>query len=238
MADFKETQRLYMESKTAYKQASASDYLARQQYHMWETRVTEFLKGASVTSLPAGHPLLAEQVEINKRNADSSAALNKAKQALTTAREAFNALGAVNTTVSNINDSIPILLLPLKIQTRFLTIKHIARNLPANALVDVNTLPPVAQQQLRRLVQDFRPTADPLRLKSSPALILSNSRQPGVDRFINELNQGDPRIRIRPQRLVKVEDEFELWVRIFPDDLFLRSHETALTSSEMDAAKV
>lgn len=160
------------------------------------------------------------------------------KQALQGAREAFNALGTVNLTVGNINDSTPIVLLPLKIQTRFLTIKHVTRNLNPNVLLEVNNLPPTAQQMLRRMIPDMRPITDPLRIKSSPAFILSNSRQPGINRIIHELNQQDPRSRIPVERLVRMEDEVELWVRIFPDDLFLQSHEPALTRSELDAAKI
>ena len=237
MEDFNEIQKLYMESNTAYRRALDSDYLERQQYRLWETRVEEFLKGASLATLPAGHELRAQQAEIAKRMVDSSAAMNKAKQALNVAREAFNALGSATVTVGNINDSTPMLLLPLKIQTRFLTIKHVARNMPPGALVEVNTLPRDAQQLLQRFFPDLRPIADPLQLRSSPATILSNSRQSGMNRVAQMLNQGDPRSRIPPQRLVKVEDESELWVRIFPDDLFLRSHESALTPSEIDAAK-
>ncbi|MEJ1240282.1 hypothetical protein WBG78_19225 [Chryseolinea sp. T2] len=239
MADYKETQKQYMQSKLVFRQASAADYLARQEYHLWETKVEEFLKAASLASLPAGHVLLGQEVEIKKKVTNLSAALNSAKQALQVSREAFNALGTVNLTVGNIDDSRPILLMPLKIQTRFRTIKHITRNLNANVLVDVNNLLPNAQQQLRRVfLQDLRPPGEPLRMKAFPAFILSNSRQVGINRVIHELNQIDPRVRVPVERLVRVEDEFELWVRIFPDDLFLQSHEPALTESEMEAAKV
>ncbi|MGC3946461.1 MAG: hypothetical protein QM762_18385 [Chryseolinea sp.] len=238
MADYQETQKLYMQSKAAFKQASNVAYQSRQEYHLWETQRDQFLKTASLNALPAGHPLLSQETEIKKRIAESATALTNAKQALQVSRETFNALGTVNLTVGNINDATPIVLMPLKIQTRFLTIKHITRNLNTNVLVEVNSLPPAAQQLLQRMFPTLKPIADPLKSKSSPAFILSNSRQAGMNRIIDQLNQQDPRSRLPVERLVRVEDEFELWVRIFPDDLFLRSHEPSLTVSEMDAAKI
>lgn len=237
MADFKETQQQYIHSRLAFNQASNAFYLARQEYHLWETKREEFLKAASLSALPSGHQLLVEEAEIKKRVTDSSVALTSAKESLQVAREAFDALGAVIQTVTNINDSTPLLLMPLRIQTRFLTIKHVTRNPRADVVVDLSNVAPSIQQLLRRGFQELRPVGDPLRMKPFPVFILSNSRQPGINRVIDELNGGDPRRRIPAERLLRVEDEFELWVRIFPDDLFLQSHEPALTQLEMDAAK-
>src|SRR5690242_17399262 len=102
MADYKETQKLYMQSKAAFKQASTVAYQSRQEYHLWETQRDEFLKTASLNALPAGHPLLSQETEIKKRITESATALTNTKQALQLSREAFNALGTVNLTVGNI----------------------------------------------------------------------------------------------------------------------------------------
>lgn len=105
--------------------------------------------------------------------------------------------------VELLDDSIPIFMMPLRIETRFMTVKHIAR-------------------------------VDPVRAASIPA--------PDV-RFV-----GGQWVRIPPvmrvpiafdrySALPVIEDSHELWVRAFPDDIALHTHEKPLTQLEIEAGQ-
>lgn len=82
----------------------------------------------------------------------------------------MNELGDPGHLVSQLDDGYPVLLLPVRVETRFMRIKHVARGVA----------------------------------------------------------QNDP-------NLLGILDGKELWIRIFPDDIFVHTHETELTQDELDA---
>lgn len=105
--------------------------------------------------------------------------------------------------VELLDDSVPIFMMPLRVETRFMTVKHIAR-------------------------------VDPVRATSIPS--------PDI-RFV-----GGQWVRIPPvmrvpiafdrySALPVIEDSHELWVRAFPDDIALHTHEKPLTQLEIDAGQ-
>ncbi|MBE7172621.1 MAG: hypothetical protein INR73_18725 [Williamsia sp.] len=236
MALFKESQKKYIESKRSYEAAFQENYLARQQMLALEKQISFFLKSNLLAELPADAPLRLERDQLVARLSSSQQNLSAAQNGLSAAREEFKAHGIQSRILSNLNDATPVLLLPLKIQTRFLTTKYIARNIPDELLVDINKVTPAQSQSLRALFPDLKPKADPFAAISSQAYSLSHNSAPGVPALISSLNQqtstGTPKSRWQ-----KVEDEWVLWIRIFPDDIFLHTHETAITDIELAAAK-
>lgn len=91
--------------------------------------------------------------------------------------------------VSNLDDSVPILLFPVKIETRFMTVKHIAQ---------VNNF---------SLGTELRP------------------HYPVGQVFPGHVS------------LPMLNDRKELWVRIFPDDIAVHTHEPGLTADEQAAGE-
>lgn len=237
MADFKDSQKKYIAAKRTVEAAFQTAYLGRQQVLIIEKRIAGFLKGNLLSQLPADHPLMLEK---SKALTDLSAAqqnLAVAQNALKTARTEFQSVGIPSRTIVNLNDATPFLLLPLKIQTRFSTIKYIARNIPNELLVDVNKAGDVYSRYLRTYFPNLKPTADPLASISSQAYSLSHNAASGVKDLIAGLNKPTAS-GAAPSRWKKVEDEYVLYVRIFPDDIFMQTHETAITETELAAAKV
>ena len=57
MAEFKESQKKYIQAKNAWRQAATELYLARQQYEIIENRIADFLKAHLLDKLPGGHEL-------------------------------------------------------------------------------------------------------------------------------------------------------------------------------------
>ncbi|MEM9544879.1 MAG: hypothetical protein AAGA77_02850 [Bacteroidota bacterium] len=105
--------------------------------------------------------------------------------------------------IEMLDDSIPIFLAPIRVETRFITVKHIAR-------VDREKLP-----------SDF---------SSDPGGIFDD----GINDF-NEISIGT--VFKQVQKLPVIEDTEELWIRIFPDDLAVHTHEEELTEIEKKAAQ-
>ncbi len=237
MAEFKESQKKYIQAKNAFRVASKELYLARQQILLLEQNITDLLREGMLTALPAGHTLSVQRTAAIKKLVEKEAAFASASNELGAARLAFNSFGTSALTLANMDDSTPILLLPLRIQTRFLTIKHIARNCPDEFLVDINKVAPATREMIRSVFPDLRPQEQQLATISSQAKTLSNNQSSLAKRLLVELNKATG--FIPPQkRWQKIVDAYELWVRIFPDDICLQSHEPALTEKELAAAKI
>ena len=102
-----------------------------------------------------------------------------------------------------LNDDIPIFLMPVRIETRFVTVKHIARVKPER--IQSNTANPLMTVVDGALVAESRPF--------TVASIFEDRSEVPV-----------------------IEDAEELWVRIFPDDIAIHTHENLLTETEYQAA--
>lgn len=102
-----------------------------------------------------------------------------------------------------LDDSVPVLMMPLRVETRFMTVKHIAR-------------------------------IDPIRAASIPA--------PEYRIVGGQLVRVPPVLQVRDafdsySALPQIEDSHELWVRVYPDDIAIHTHEKPLTQLEVDAGR-
>jgi hypothetical protein len=90
--------------------------------------------------------------------------------------------------VENLSDGTPVLLLPIRIETRFMIVKHVVR-------------------------------VEPVKSAGGTKGTTFTARESQV------LNQSLP----------VIEDKKQLWIRIFPDDIHVHTHEPALTELELNA---
>ncbi len=95
--------------------------------------------------------------------------------------------------VENLNDQVPVFLMPLRIETRFMTVKHIAR--------------------------------------------VSRSKTGIATETSNPISFRTSEIFDQRQSIPVIEDAHELWIRIFPDDIAIHTHEHQLTENEITAAQ-
>lgn len=109
------------------------------------------------------------------------------------------------------NDNLPFALLPVRVETRFMTIKHVQDNL---AYGSVNAV--------------FRSDQDIYDAKSV--------RQAEILKAVSEPYTGHDLQEAPPQFCVA--DGHELWVRIYPDDISIHSHENDLTQEEINSAAI
>lgn len=109
-----------------------------------------------------------------------------------------------------LNDNIPIALLPVRVETRFMTIKHVRNNKAYqnnNQAIRSDSDVSTAGNIDRNLDLQYGPFSTPVRdLQPAPM----------------------------PEM---VPDKRELWIRIYPDDIAINAHEDQLTQDEIDAGK-
>lgn len=100
--------------------------------------------------------------------------------------------------VSRLNDSKPVFLFPVRVETRFVTVKHVQRIVP----------------------QEYIPGESPLIGEEA-------------------VRKTDVVERVLPTQstLPVVDDKQQLWVRIFPDDISVQTHEKPLTETEQTSGQ-
>lgn len=106
--------------------------------------------------------------------------------------------------VAMLDDDYPVFLTPVRVETRFMTVKHIAR-------IERTKLPITAQPTFT--VVNGQPVAQPV--------------NHNVDRIFEGVNE-----------VPVIDDVKELWIRIFPDDIAVHTHEEELTPTELEAARI
>jgi hypothetical protein len=115
------------------------------------------------------------------------------------------------TKVVSFDDKLPFALLPVRVETRFMTIKHVRDNLAYGSASDV-----IRSSQQVTLAENTKKGAI-LHAGSNP--LLGGTLQPA------------PTAQVVP-------DTHELWVRIYPDDIAIHTHESLLTQLEINAGKI
>ncbi len=119
----------------------------------------------------------------------------------------------------------PIALFPVKVQVRFMTVKHVTKNFSKEMVFDsseaTTTTTGIRENSLKS-IRSFSRNADP-----TGGLLPSLS-----------FNDQNIKKHLFPSKLLKsVADKKELWVRIYPDDIFVHTHEKKLTKEELAAGK-
>jgi hypothetical protein len=104
--------------------------------------------------------------------------------------------------VELMDDHVPFFLLPVRVETRFMTVKHIARVKRGSLTSTAGTL-----------------------TVSGGTLAYNPTRYDVKDLFATY------------SQVPVVEDVNELWIRIFPDDIAIHTHEQPLTQQEVDAGQ-
>lgn len=141
--------------------------------------------------------------------------LTNAIQELDTLWELYQPISDPRVLVEAINDNTPFLLLPVRLETRFMTIKHVKR------VDDINEIP--IEEELASNEEEIDSKFDF-----------------GSDNFIQKVASTDynaiPRIEAGDER--SVDDKYELWIRIFPDDIAIHTHEERLTQDEYESGKI
>ncbi|MCO6489493.1 MAG: hypothetical protein J5I98_13795, partial [Phaeodactylibacter sp.] len=235
MSTFSEIQPDFAVARERFRNAQKADINLRQQLDFLEAAINHELRRTGQASLSEQHPLTLRKNGLldDQQNEDNGTLkeLRDAREAVAREAERFHALGGPEELIQNLDDALPVLLFPLKLQTRFVKTKHVARDIPLSLVEDagkwplLNGRPPFAMENL------LPENGEPFQL---PTLELLQQQLSGhgfddreAERLVKKL------IRDGRQFIRRHPDKYELWVRIYPDDILIQTHEEALTPGEV-----
>lgn len=111
--------------------------------------------------------------------------------------------------VSQFSDTVPFALLPVRLETRFMTIKHVRDNIQYSRYTDV-----------------IRSDSDMVQIRAT--------KETNKLMFTSDPISGGS-LQVAPFQEI-IPDDHELWVRIYPDNIAIHTHEDELTQDEVDNA--
>ena len=202
-------------------------YLKLQMREILAQQVTAEKQKLGLRALPANHQLSKSWVDNEKSILDLQVKLDQERALYRKTGKAFYEAEPIQARVSNLSDDVPVLMFPLRVQTRFRTTKYIARNCPASHVLNINALPP----QFRLLTQAQLPNIEAGSTNTDFLVSILSNKSTARD-LIKTLSPDNAK------RWKKQEDVSELLVRIYPDDIFLQTHESALTLNEQKSGEV
>jgi hypothetical protein len=138
------------------------------------------------------------------------------------------ALGEPATLIEQVPADCPFLLLPLRLEARYLTRLHVVRDLDPGDLVDVANLPLAG----RLANPGFKTDEDGVTSYQVPAL--DSLRVPPP--LLQALREAA--LQVRSGSFIRRKpDREELWIRIYPDEVFTEALERSLLATEAEAGR-
>ena len=201
-------------------------YLQLQEQDILLQQIQATQQTLGLAALPANHELSKAWVIKQQLIDDLRSQLSRELPLLAQVGKAFHESESMQQRVSRLSDDVPVLLFPLRIQTRFRVTKYIARNCPPSHVLNINALPP----QFRLLTLAQMPTIE-VGNTTTDFLLSTLSNKSNARELVKMLSPDTAK------RWKKQEDLHELLVRIYPDDILLQTHETALTPAEQKSGE-
>ena len=199
MADLKEIREQIRQRRDAFKDADNAYYQALQQHTLLQK---------------SGEPAPKTEIKKKRQNRENArfnlhAAINLLAQSDTPQR-----------LLTQVAADIPFLLLPLRIEARYVTFRHVVRNLKADDWIDSTQLSSGFEQE-----EEGTWTYQVPQLKGG---------------LLNRLATQVKNQQIKPkgnQYIERKSDKDELCIRFYPDDIFKNAHEPNLLITEWEAGK-
>jgi hypothetical protein len=139
-------------------------------------------------------------------------------------------LGEPQTLLEQMPADVPFLLLPVRLEARYLSVRHAVRNLNPADVVDAGAIPRVANY-FKNI--GFQTQEEGMVTYRVPALHLSDL--PG---FFSDVPLRQAAVRVKSGKFIpRMPDREELWVRIYPDEIFTESFEKNFQTAELEAGQ-
>lgn len=218
---------VYSQQRQALRSVKDNLYTKRQMQEILAQQILAEKQNQGLAALSANHQLSIAWAANEKSITELQGKLDSEHTLLASTGKAFHEYEPMQLRVSNLSDDIPVLMFPLRVQTRFRTTKFIARKCPASHVLNINS--PLTPSWL--IVKAVMPNIE-VGSTSADFLISTLSNKNNARDLIKTLSPDTTK------RWKKQEDLNELLVRIFPDEILLQTHETALTLNEQKSGEV
>lgn len=125
--------------------------------------------------------------------------------------------------VQTLEATSPILLFPMRMETRFMTIKHVVAAPEIEGIAN----PAVVQGLTDIYEKNLELIQNQVQKGAAPAALLPGWKVPPGDTLMEGVS---PTFACHP-------DKKALWIRLFPDEIAIQTHEEVLTEDEVNSAK-
>ncbi|MEZ4993359.1 MAG: hypothetical protein R2824_23250 [Saprospiraceae bacterium] len=166
--------------------------------------------------------------QITTKQAQASAIQAQTRQL----EDEIDSLGSPQELINHLMDDVPVLLMPVRIQTRFVRVKHLLKGISRDHILDVS---PLRSPE----IDGYHASYGNWSAESPNCIATLHDLRESEDNlsrnFADEIEAAlDDKI-LQPSSqewIKKVPDHIELWIRIYPDDIFVHGHEPDLTPGE------
>ena len=185
--------------------------------------------------LSADDPLRTEHNRLSKALNDHQAQQEDFQHNLHSLEKDFHALGDPQQLTQSLDDHFPFLLLPLQLQTRFVQVQHITKGFNRQSILDISNIPGV--DQVSKVHKPKGAQVSPFRLTTLQDLSKGNQEERKIHKELrNRIRSGQINFTAR-EWLSKVNETQELWIRVYPDEIFTHTFEKTLADEELRAGK-
>ena len=235
MSTFSTIQPKLAAARERFREAQKTDANLRQQLDFLEAAITHELRRTGQTELSEQDGLSVRKKELLQKQQNEEDGvfkeLHDAREAVAHEMGQFNALGSPEELIRNLDDALPVLLFPLRLQTRFVKTKYIARDIPLSLIEDAGEWPRLSGRPSFQMANLLPENGGLFQLPTFELIQQQLAEHDFGDREAEKLIEK--RIRNGHQFIQRQKDKYELWVRIYPDDILIQTHEEALTPGEV-----
>ncbi|MEO8415171.1 MAG: hypothetical protein ABI472_16040, partial [Ginsengibacter sp.] len=213
MENIKTVQQRVKDKRDAYSAADSVYYNALQQYSLSQQGIATGFGTASTVD-----QLMAMQGNRAKALADLNTEISTLANG-----------GSPRDWVAQLTADLPFLLLPVRLEARYVTIRHIVRNLDNTDAIDVSSMTPIISTHYSTI--GFEKDEESVMTYRVTSLHLGG---PLTNPLLQSIMSG----RLKPPsgRLIKRKnDSKEIRIRIYPDEIFLEGLERNLQPGEWEA---
>ena len=237
MVDLAVQQGRFLDKRRAQLELQRRRYDAAQSLQLVTDEINAKLLSSGVTDLPASDPLKLKQAELAAALPALQSAAENADSGIRTLLEELHAEGKIEELIQQLPGDIPFLLFPVRLETRFCQVRHVAKPVSKNFLLDFsNVITDAAQINILRRWGVNRVGDSYLQVRA-PFPQVQNLNQ---DQFNVRIRQAIQSGNLKPangQWLQRKSDAFELRIRILPDDIHIDSFEESLTPAELERGR-
>lgn len=229
MAEFIEKQKNLQTSRANLERSRQALYSQQELFKLQQLKIKNRLKEERIPFLKDSDIDQKQLVKLQDEVYDLQLDFENAQQDTSEAEHSFQEHASHTQMVENLIDDFPILLMPVKVHTRFVNVKHLATNISQESVFDVSDLEGEDLPSLKFQEEEL--------LKIPNYYDYKNVSE--VNDLLSFLNDNSHFGYFKKNKIYKdrnwlkiIPDSFELWVRIYPDDIFVHTHETHLTPQE------
>ena len=238
MVDLAAQQEKFLQQRTTQRDLQKQRHNLVQSLQLVSEELQAKLASTGASDLSPSDPLKVRQAQLAAQLPGVESAAAGADAGVQTLLQELYAQQSAEELVTQLPGNIPFLLLPVRLETRFCRIRHVSKPANRQFLIDCSSMFPNLQQQqrLRDWGKHRNAKGVALQIRGVFPIVPGLSVGQVFQRVRSAVQQG----QLAPANgkwLQGKDDDFELRIRIVPDDVHIDSFEEGLTPDELQRGR-